>query len=343
MPASGALGPFLEAMLRLRAQRLEEQEAKDKGLAALGEGISGGIGAIGKGIAGAMKQQKTDAIANRLLNQETPPVAGGMLPSGVYQQPGVPATGGAKEIELRKAMGQYSRSSGDDLYKQLNAQLAMEREARAARGEEIAAQQRSYQKQRNMSADARQDIKDSIAFQDSIKSSLTKMSDPTKPLTPQQHATEAENIRAVQARAEKQKIPLESFTIPPYMSEADRAALAARDVARQKLLASQGPSVNVGLGIGAPAQSREAQKFGEAQRMVEQGGLPAQMGPGGIPVTGQPPMPITIPAYTPPPQQQPAAQGQPAQQAGPYKLGQRAKWPDGSIKMWNGQTWVPAR
>jgi hypothetical protein len=67
-----SLTGFVDAMLRLRSQRLDEELAEEKmrrqDYAALGQGIGNFLGTVGEGL----EQSRRDAIANSLLNEMAP-------------------------------------------------------------------------------------------------------------------------------------------------------------------------------------------------------------------------------------------------------------------------------
>jgi hypothetical protein len=340
MPASGALGPFLDAMMKLRAQRLEEQEAKDKGMMALGQGIAGGVQSLGKGLTEGMTKQRQDALANKL----------GGDPNAAWQG------GGKEEIELRKAMGQYDASKGITLYQQeLLKQKALDR--KVAEGQRDAQLDRYDQAQFGKASDKfRQSVQDSQAAAAKQRNILTKMQDPEKDWTTSEWGAMADELRAVNSGIMSQGLSIDTVPVPRYQSADEKAALARYQAAQAKAIA---PVTRGGIestpGIqssGAWNQVRPSQgptlAYEKAAQSFGPGGPPsAEPLPYGAQYTYTGPVGEAAPEYAPqqpvpptaptPRSQQP---GQPAQQAGQYKLGQRAQFPDKTIRRWNGSQWV---
>jgi hypothetical protein len=255
-------------MMELRSQRLKEQaieeEMKQQGMQDLAKGISSGVSALGSGLTKGMEQNKLDTLANQ-LGAQTPGWQGG----------------GAKEIELRKAMGQYSTADSAQAAIQQRFQQSQDMQMRRwEAGQDTAAQQRDYQRSRDVSQDARQAQKDALGFRTDIKNALVKMADPN--ITPDEHSAQADLIHSIYNSADQQKLPLEKVTIPTYMSPDERSALKDYQETR-----AQG---------GRPY----VQSIQELQKTPGTGITP---GPAYAPVPGE-----TLPALqgAPQPQQQPS-------------------------------------
>ena len=90
-------------------------------------------------------------------------------------------------------------------------------------GQDTAAQQRDYQRSRDVSQDAKASSKDALGFRTDIKNALVKMADPN--ITPDEHSAQADLIHSIYNSADQQKLPLEKVTIPTYMSPDERSAL----------------------------------------------------------------------------------------------------------------------
>ena len=134
MATSGALAPFLSAMLGLRAQRLQEEEAKARAqqemMAGIGKAATSAIGAATE----FGKQAKADTAANELAQQYFGSPRAGGVPGQAQWDPKLAAklpgqfTGGEaglnKIIELEKLKGTIQSGKAAELWKQKNYELA---------------------------------------------------------------------------------------------------------------------------------------------------------------------------------------------------------------------------
>src|SRR4029077_5287565 len=125
-----SLGEFLDAMVRLRAQKaqVEEYNASQRiaGMEALGKGFGGLLGGLGEGL---QNQQVTrnDVLANQLYNRANPPRAQAVnqaLQAGADVTPlpgqadystvpisaGGPFTGGVKGLQVQGALDKTAQA-----------------------------------------------------------------------------------------------------------------------------------------------------------------------------------------------------------------------------------------
>jgi hypothetical protein len=116
--AGASLGQFWDAMLKLRAQRLQEQEIEAKLQEAqaarfmqMGSSIGG---ALGGGISQGLQQRRSDAIANELMEGAyggAPRATAVNIPWSDKEMAGKAFTGGEEELKMRMAMEKQFQAS----------------------------------------------------------------------------------------------------------------------------------------------------------------------------------------------------------------------------------------
>ena len=105
--AGASLGQFWDAMLQLRAQRLQEEEMKQKQQMQMMQ-FGASLGSqFSSGISQGMQSRQQDAMYNRRMNQMDPPSAQAVDPAMQRQftgEIGAPHTGGKAEMVMEMAM-----------------------------------------------------------------------------------------------------------------------------------------------------------------------------------------------------------------------------------------------
>lgn len=163
MAASGALAPFLQTMLGLRAQRLQEEEIKAKLAAAQQEEMMKGIQQAGSAFVDSMKGMKKDTAANKLMEEYfggggggvpqdasfagAKAAAGGASPYGGGRK----FTGGADELAQRIQLEQLRQTINDkragDIWKERNFGLNVANYNLRAAADQRAASKATYANQ----------------------------------------------------------------------------------------------------------------------------------------------------------------------------------------------------
>jgi hypothetical protein len=267
MPASGALGPFLSAMMELRSQRLREQEMKNQATSQMLSGIGEGIGSLGKSVAGAMKEEKAAGIEAKLL-----------------QEQGITPVGGPGEIDLRAKMGQFNKTDATQAAVQARFEAGQQAQQwRWEQGQKLQKEQRDYQATRNISEDTRKYQQDALGLETNIKNALAKMADPN--ITPQEHGAQASYIRSQYAAAERQKLPLEEVAIPPYRTGEQQAAIRQYNQEASVGMPSAEASEEMKIVPFAPQPVLPALQGQPPQQQQPQQQQPAAQG-GGFPPAG---------------------------------------------------------
>jgi hypothetical protein len=259
-------------MMKLRAQRLEEQEAKDRATAAdmsaLGQGISGGIEALGGGLTKGMERSRLDAMARSL---------------------GAP--GGVDEITLRKAMGQYEQNKPLTLYQEQELGYKRLAEERAQAGEKLSTQRYEDTVRRQTSEDARKAQSDALSLMEDRDKALADLA---KATSKEEYDRIARRVESYHVAAKNQNLKINEAAVPQYYSPAEQQAIQTyQDL--QGTAAEQGYTKK---GWGGEDVETEASKAERAGRQT----LP--------PTFGQPAK--VLPAYEPtlaPAPSSPAAPG----------------------------------
>jgi hypothetical protein len=247
MATSGALAPFLQAMLGLRSQRLQEagmqQEQSNRDWSALASGISSAAGSIG----GAIGNMGQNAMANTAMNMVNPPRATAVGPNAdalnaqaaasplagqiPYSQQAAnvmgPHTGGMKEAKLMDAMGQFNGQKPEDLMKKLEMELKVKR----------------YNDQRTKAkeADARKDVNSMTKqsreiFTDSkgyLSGSQMLMEKIAKAGNRDEYMTYANELAALNSVHEGRNLKTPLRQVPPFVSPEDKAAMQGLEEAQR--------------------------------------------------------------------------------------------------------------
>lgn len=113
------LGDFFDAMIRLRGQRAQEQQAAAAQTTGMINSIMGGLGNLGQGIGGALQQGGRNAAANSIMNEAADiPRAQSVdrsLQAGADASASNMAgfhTGGEQELKMRETMSEIQSRNG---------------------------------------------------------------------------------------------------------------------------------------------------------------------------------------------------------------------------------------
>ena len=234
MATSGALGGFLNAMLSLRSQRMQEQLAQDeafsKGLSALTSGISSAAGSLSQGATGMYNNQ----LANTAMNS-TIPRAQAVDPS--MQGPadaaaaGMPDfyTGGTAELGIRKAMGQFKGSQGMSAAEAMRLGISMKNSNLA---EERLSDARANTAFNNMTEEGNAIYKDSLAYMESAPKLLEKIAKAPDRNT---YNALANQLRSLNEMNIGRGLSTPPVPVPPYLSQEDRDAMTALTEAQKNI------------------------------------------------------------------------------------------------------------
>lgn len=244
-----SLGAFFDAMIKKRELEMEaglaNQKALQEGIGAIGSGISNAVSGIG----GAMETINQGKMANSLISQQAnmgnlpgiqPPRAAAVDPNApgvapanaAYGGPTAPyqATGGMNEYNLRKGMGQFQGQRTSDLMSAMKYQqqerFHADAMARQQRQERSASANAAFSQKSKAADDV---YRDTLAYTKSIPELTTKM---TEAKTQAEYDSLADQMRALNSMASSRKLDVTLATIPPYVSPADKAALAKLETAQ---------------------------------------------------------------------------------------------------------------
>ena len=297
MATSGALGGFLQAMLQLRAQRLQEEENKTKAQTELMSGIGQGLGSVFKGIGGAMETSRKDQAINQMMNQMMPPSATAVNPAMQAKFTGTsrtPFTGGQAGFQafkdITELQDKISTGKADELRKAAAADRAQgyydirAREASASeRAAELKARNDAYEAMSKQAKDVYNDtggyLKASQGFLDDIRKSQAGEGDPAA------YKIAADELTKMNAVHTARKLTTPLVDVPVFFPEAQQKLLSDYNTARD--IAAGAPATKGLLGRESP----------EARGLREAGAEAATGGPGGIGISV--PYPSGAPRYAP--------------------------------------------
>lgn len=239
MATSGALNGFLDAMLRLRSQRLAEQEAKleqSNKIAAMGMAAGN---QIGDSILGAIQQSGANRAANSIMNQQASiPRAQAVNPSlqagadaAAARMPGF-YTGGVDELRFRNAMQSAQGSQVGRLIQSMRLGLARRADQRA---EDRFRESRANAAFARKTDEADKIYRDSMAYMEAAPNILEKIK---KAQTLDEYNFLANQARSLNEMAAGRKLTVSPITIPPFVSPDDRALLEELSQAEQEEAAS---------------------------------------------------------------------------------------------------------
>lgn len=294
MAASGALDSFLSTMLGLRAQRLQEQEAKARAQEELMSGIGKGLGSVMQGLGTGLEKGRKDAAVNQMMNQMMPPSATAVDPAMQAKftgRTGAPFTGGQAGLDALKDIMALGKGDKEDIWKALNYNLARRRlnldvgkASEAAAAAKTANQNKIFE---GMSKSAQDIVKDSDAYR---KSSREFLGDMTKALEANNGKGDfaawqvaADNLASVNDMAKGRKLTTALVDTPPFFPPAQQKLLDTYTAAQQ---AAKGAPATSGL-LGRP--SPEARALEEAGTEATGVAVPY---PGGKPRYAPPTTPL---------------------------------------------------
>lgn len=217
-----------------------EAEQRDEAMkmAQMRQLLSAGTSLAGT-LGSAMQQQKTDSIANALMNEATPPRAEAVDPAlnAAMEAQGMgatnPATGGVTEMKLRQAME-------DQKMQKMQLALRAEQEQRLSA---MANQQQTLRQQEEASKAFQQSSKgmqesfnDSMAYYKTVGVGMKQAAEAT---TPVEHEAAATGVISMYQAAKKRGLDVEAPKIPVFMTPEQKAEIAAQqaelEAARSRL------------------------------------------------------------------------------------------------------------
>ena len=229
MATSGALGPFLDAMLKLRAQRMQEEQAQEASLQAGVQGLTSGITSAAGSIMGGMAGGQQAGMMNTAMNTAMPPRATAVGPNAgalnaqaaasplagqiPYSQVPVtmqPHTGGAAEMKMLQGMGQMQAAKPGDLMAQMRLQQGQDRLDMQARAAEESKTNEIFNRK---TEEADKIYKDSLAYISGSQALLEKMSGAKDRAT---YNSLANQLRATNSMAQGRKLQVPLVSIPGY-------------------------------------------------------------------------------------------------------------------------------
>lgn len=216
------LGDFFDAMLRLRGQRLQEQEIGARQSAAMWSSIGGAIGNIGQSFGAAMQQRGQDDVANALMNeqanipraQSVDRSAQGPADARAARMPGF-RTGGVAELGMRNQMSDMQRQD----MRMILADMAEKRQQDMLG---IAKARASYQNSTQPMKDA---YSDSMSYYDNMTEHQKAISKALETGDQNLYDASVQSINGLYTAAKSRKLDVPAPIIAPWQSPAEKQAL----------------------------------------------------------------------------------------------------------------------
>ena len=221
---------FIQQMLGLRKQRLEEEEAKQKERLAQQAQMMDTIGDIQEGIGSAFKTGQENQMANQLMCETygQPPRAQAVDPSmqgpadlAAQRMPGF-YTGGMPELKMRMGMEEFQSKDlarRADIYSKTRNLEFQQDKWRV---------QQAQTAKKDIDKNLDQDVKNENWY---LKENRVVDSAIEKAQTPEQWRTAVDHKIAVNNAAQKRGMKVEPFdptTIAPFMSQTEKDALTTQ-------------------------------------------------------------------------------------------------------------------
>lgn len=309
MATSGALGGFLQAMLQLRAQRLQEEEDKAKAKEQLMSGIGSGLSAAAKGIGSAFAQMGEDQMYNQLSTeafgqpvkratsanagvQSAANLAAAQMPGGLDSSKafGPQFTGGKSEFEgrmkLMELKDKINKERAADVRAGTYLDIAQQRNIREEAAATREANKASYTNRLFEQApkDAKEIIQASLLYQNKVPDLVAKQQQAMADNNYEAYENAKREHQAYNIMATNKKLGTDLIPVEPYVS---------RDMAEKFAALSEAQAAAQGGG------TREQRALQTAQQDVPRGewmapgatGLPANRG-------SYSPIPPGLPPYS---------------------------------------------
>jgi hypothetical protein len=263
-------------------QARADQEAEALKLAQMRQ-LLGAASQFGGALTGAIQQQRTDDIANRLMNEEAAIPRATALDPAMQSQADAKAakmpgfhTGGMAEMKLSMAME-------DQKMQRIASDLAVAREARysaAMQQQQTAVQQADAAAAfRNSSKDMQESFQDSMAYYKTLGVGLRQA---TEAQSQQEYDAAASGVMAMYQAAKKRGLEVDTPNLPAFVTPEQRAASAAQQAelaaARDELAKMQGDIFPNWLG-GDEKQAAKVRKLEAQQPPATPAAAPAQFMP----------------------------------------------------------------
>lgn len=211
-----------------KMQAAAEREKHDdirRALTGASQSIMGGLSAMGA----AGKQKQLDDIANRLMNEEAPPVATAVDPEmqkavmAGREMAGLggsskPATGGVDEMKFKMAMeDQKMQRIASQLRQQDANQVSMMRQQAMNQRE----QGEATQAFKNSSKELQEGFNDSLAYYKTVGVGLKQAAEAA---TQEEYNSAAAGIMSMYKAAQKRGLEIDPPNIPAWMSPEQKSA-----------------------------------------------------------------------------------------------------------------------
>lgn len=299
MATSGALGPFLDAMLKLRSQRMTEEAAQEASLQAGVSSLASNVAGAATNIMGGMAGGQQAGMMNTAMNTAMPPRATAVGPDAgainaqaaasplagqiPYSQVPVsmqPHTGGAAEMKMLQSMGQMQASKPGDIMAAMRLQQGQDRLDMQAKAAEEGKANEIFNRK---TEEADKIYKDSLAYISGSQALLEKMSGAKDRAT---YNSLANQLRATNSMAQGRKLQVPLVSVPGYQDpEAKKiqSELTAAQAAMQ------------GVSPGAWGYGNERAELARTEAAA-QGGMSMRSDmPEAAPAGGAPPGSIPLP------------------------------------------------
>ena len=224
---------FVNSMLKLRDQRLEEERYKQLERMENQKQMLSTIGDIGEGIASAGQQYGQNQMANQLMSETygAPPRAQAVDPSmqgpadlAAERMPGF-YTGGMPELTMRMKMDEFKSK---DLARQADI-YSKTQNLKFAKSKWLVDQASTAAKEQSKEQTGA--FKDTLAY---IKQRDAVMDALSSAENPEQYKSSMDTLNALEATAEKRGLkvpPVDRNTIAPFMTETEKTSLTTQQTA----------------------------------------------------------------------------------------------------------------
>ena len=230
MAERGSYLAFIDSMLKLRGQRLQEEELEQKERLIQQDQMMKMVGGIGESITSGFQTGQENQMANRLMQEQ---YGGGVPQDASFAGAKLAAegggsrqfTGGMPELKMRMAMAEDMSQADyrDAMINRMGQNLKFQK-SKWLVGQASAAAKDQSKEQTGAFKDTLAYIKQRDAVMDALSNSEN----------PEQYKSSMDTLVALEATAEKRGLkvpPVDRSQIAPFMSENEKTALTSQQTA----------------------------------------------------------------------------------------------------------------